>query len=301
MTMAEPTVQQQAPEVETGKKNIELEAFVNLTEDGALKKRIIKEGTGEYVPNGANVEVHYVGTLYSSGEKFDASRDRGTPFTFRIGQGQVIKGWDVGVKSMRVGELADLLCEPDYGYGARGSPPTIPPNSTLKFEVEVLGYEEVAETPQQHFAAAQKKREEGNALFRGQSIRAAKSAYSKALEHIDSSEGAGDGEEIRKMKIAVLGNLSMCGLKLGETNAAVGWCQQVLALEPSNTKASYRLGQAYQALSEFDSAIEALNQGIKADEAGSGDLKTLMAHVRKAKMEAGKKEKAMYKNMFGGR
>uniref|UniRef100_A0A3B4A4R7 peptidylprolyl isomerase n=1 Tax=Periophthalmus magnuspinnatus TaxID=409849 RepID=A0A3B4A4R7_9GOBI len=77
------------------------------------------------------------GTL-TNGEKFDSSKDRGRPFEFTLGQGEVIKGWDEGVAQMCVGEVARLTCTPDYAYGARGYPPVIPPNATLVFEVELL-------------------------------------------------------------------------------------------------------------------------------------------------------------------
>nr|6TZ8_C Chain C, FK506-binding protein 1 [Cryptococcus neoformans var. grubii H99]6TZ8_F Chain F, FK506-binding protein 1 [Cryptococcus neoformans var. grubii H99] len=98
----------------------------------------IKEGNGVDKPvKGDNVTIHYVGTLLD-GSKFDSSRDRGTPFVCRIGQGQVIRGWDEGVPQLSLGEKANLICTPDYAYGARGFPPVIPPNSTLKFEVELL-------------------------------------------------------------------------------------------------------------------------------------------------------------------
>ena len=78
------------------------------------------------------------GTLMD-GSKFDSSKDRGRPFQFVIGQGQVIKGWDEGMMQMSVGQHAKLTCTPDYAYGPRGFPPVIPPNSTLIFEVELLG------------------------------------------------------------------------------------------------------------------------------------------------------------------
>lgn len=86
---------------------------------------------------GATVNAHYVGKLLN-GNDFDSSRKRGRPFSFRIGIGQVIKGWDVGIASMSVGEKAVLVCAPDYAYGAGGHPPVIPANSTLAFEVELL-------------------------------------------------------------------------------------------------------------------------------------------------------------------
>ncbi|KIR58645.1 FK506-binding protein 1 [Cryptococcus bacillisporus CA1873] len=98
----------------------------------------ISAGDGKTFPRpGDSVTIHYVGTLLD-GSKFDSSRDRGTPFVCRIGQGQVIRGWDEGVPQLSVGQKANLICTPDYAYGARGFPPVIPPNSTLKFEVELL-------------------------------------------------------------------------------------------------------------------------------------------------------------------
>ncbi|GAA99646.1 hypothetical protein E5Q_06347 [Mixia osmundae IAM 14324] len=99
----------------------------------------ISPGDGKSYPKaGDNVSMHYVGTLQSNGNKFDSSRDRGTPFQTKIGVGQVIKGWDEGVPQLSLGEKAKLICTPDYAYGARGYPPVIPANSTLIFEVELL-------------------------------------------------------------------------------------------------------------------------------------------------------------------
>lgn len=94
-------------------------------------------GEGEEAISGALVSVHYVGTL-ENGEQFDSSRDRGQPFEFALGTGQVIAGWDEGIQGMRIGGIRELTIPPDLGYGAAGSPPVIPPDSTLLFEVELL-------------------------------------------------------------------------------------------------------------------------------------------------------------------
>lgn len=105
-----------------------------------IKKKLLKEGEGwEHPSKGDEVEVHYVGTLLD-GTQFDSSRDRGTPFKFKLGEGQVIKGWDEGIKTMKKGEKALFTIPPDMAYGESGSPPTIPPNATLQFEVELLSW-----------------------------------------------------------------------------------------------------------------------------------------------------------------
>ncbi|XP_076024062.1 peptidyl-prolyl cis-trans isomerase FKBP1A-like [Genypterus blacodes] len=101
----------------------------------------LKPGDGKTFPKkGQTCVVHYVGCL-TNGKQFDSSRDRSRPFKFSVGLGEVIKGWDEGVAQMSVGQSAKLTCSPDYAYGPRGSPPAIPPNATLIFDVELLRVE----------------------------------------------------------------------------------------------------------------------------------------------------------------
>jgi FKBP-type peptidyl-prolyl cis-trans isomerase FkpA len=102
-----------------------------------LEKTDLVVGNGAEATAGKRVTVHYVGTL-TDGRKFDASTDRGDPFKFRLGAGEVIRGWDEGVAGMRVGGKRKLTIPPELGYGARGFPPVIPANATLVFEVELL-------------------------------------------------------------------------------------------------------------------------------------------------------------------
>ncbi len=116
---------------------------VNMADEGTtttasgLQIKVIEIGTGDKAEAGKTAVVHYTGWLLD-GTKFDSSVDRGTPFEFPLGAGRVIKGWDEGVATMNIGGKVELIIPPDLAYGASGAGGVIPPNATLKFEVELL-------------------------------------------------------------------------------------------------------------------------------------------------------------------
>jgi FKBP-type peptidyl-prolyl cis-trans isomerase len=117
-----------APELQPAEQN---------TTSSGLVIEDLEVGTGAEAKAGDTVSVHYTGTL-TTGEKFDSSLDRGTPFSFTLGSGGVIKGWDEGVAGMKVGGKRKLTIPPELGYGAGGNPPVIPGNATLIFEIELM-------------------------------------------------------------------------------------------------------------------------------------------------------------------
>ena len=108
------------------------------TSKQGVEIEILKEGAGAIAKKGDTVSVHYVGTL-ENGTKFDSSVDRGTPFEFSLGAGQVIPGWDIGVEGMKIGEVRKLIIPSELAYGSNGAGNAIPPNATLIFEVQLLG------------------------------------------------------------------------------------------------------------------------------------------------------------------
>jgi peptidylprolyl isomerase len=113
-----------------------------VTTNSGLKYTDIVVGSGEVAEKGATCTMHYTGWLYENGKrgkKFDSSLDRNQPFPFKLGAGEVIKGWDEGVAGMKVGGKRELIIPPQLGYGAAGAGGVIPPNATLNFEVELLG------------------------------------------------------------------------------------------------------------------------------------------------------------------
>ena len=202
---------------------------VNLTDDGGVTKLILKEGTGECAAAKSNVKVHYVGRL-DDGTQFDSSRERGEPFEFQLGMGNVIKGWDIGIATMRVGELASLRCTAPYAYGERATG-KIPANATLTFEVEMLEWEAAAKsrsdmTTDELMAGSTKDKEAGNELFKAGDFVGAKRKYADGLtwhKHVYR-----ELEKANPIHVTLLVNTAACELKLdhfgGTWHASVCVC-----------------------------------------------------------------------------
>lgn len=176
------------------------DGFVDISEEknGGLLKKILVEGTGDCPPPGSKVKVHYVGTLHSDGSKFDSSRDRPGHFDFEVGVGQVIKGWDVGICTMKKGEKSILRASSDFAYGDHGSPPKIPGGATLNFEVELFSFKEKIKEPwemsaEERATFAVAKKELGNASVAKQDWAAAIEAYVDGTRYITHAEPGGRG------------------------------------------------------------------------------------------------------------
>jgi len=130
-----------AEQADTGKKTKPTVSAPNGAAPKKLTTKDLEEGTGVTAKSGDVVTVQYVGVNYKSGKEFDASWDRGEPFSFTLGGGEVIPGWDQGIEGMKVGGRRELIIPPELGYGAAGAPPAIPPNETLIFVVDLEAVE----------------------------------------------------------------------------------------------------------------------------------------------------------------
>eukprot|EP00056_Hartaetosiga_gracilis_P005441 m.84714 g.84714 ORF g.84714 m.84714 type:complete len:430 (-) comp12166_c0_seq1:115-1404(-) len=157
-----PVVEETSAEIveepqEDGEGTVVDEKVIDICGDGSILKEILKEGEGDATPPaGAKVSVHYTGTLLD-GSKFDSSRDRGQLFEFDLGMGRVIKGWDEGVATMKLGERAMFTIASDKAYGPSGSPPKIPPSATLKFDIELFKFNEYTDVSDGGDGTVQKK------------------------------------------------------------------------------------------------------------------------------------------------
>jgi len=304
------------PEIEEG--------FVDISEEqnGGLLKKILVEGTGDDTPpSGSHVEVHYVGTLHEGGEKFDSSRDRPGTFNFDVGVGQVIKGWDVGICSMKKGEKAILRCSSDFAYGDMGSPPKIPGGATLNFEVELFRWkikvkEPYAMTAEERAEFAAQQKDLGNTAFKAGDYDAAVEAYADGARYITHSDGGGDdsdddmgqssslgdtnklSDENKVLAVALLSNCAMARLKLKDAEPAVADLAKALAIDDKNVKATFRRAEAHFMLGNWNLAVADTERVLELDP-GNKAAEQLKMKAAAGEKQAKQKEKAMCAKMFG--
>lgn len=207
---------------------------ITPNQDGGVIKEIKRHGTADEHPmTGDKVFVHYVGTL-TDGTKFDSSRDRGQKFDFSLGTGNVIKAWDIGVASMKRGELAMLLCKSEYAYGKSGSPPKIPPNATLVFEVELFDWkgEDVSENKDEGVIRSQLQKGDGYLTPKEGAtceVHIVGRHQNREFENRDVSFVVGEGSEVgvvdgvdQAIKKFKKGEKSLLKVKAGYAYGAVG-------------------------------------------------------------------------------
>ena len=283
---------------------------VSVQQDGGVKKKILQVAPDDAEgppPKGCRVTAHYTGTLAKDGSKFDSSVDRGQPFKFDLGKGQVIRGWDEGFASMKVGEKAILEIAPDYGYGAAGSPPKIPPKATLHFEVELLAFEEKPKekwemTEEERAEKANKLKAEGTALFQKKDFVKAVMKYQDAANYSVGEGISGNDvpENERALYVSCWSNVAMCFLKTKDWSDCIHACNTVLEIddEAKNIKALYRRGFAYMNMGMFAEAKEDLKAAYEVDNANK-DVRKALATLKQKIADSKKKEKAAFGGFLG--
>jgi peptidylprolyl isomerase len=233
-------------------------SVIDITGDGKLTKEIITEGTGAQPKDGEKVEVHYTGTL-TDGTEFDSSRSRGSPFSFTIGTG-VIKGWSLGVATMKVGERAKFTIDSELGYGKGGSPPKIPADATLIFDIELLKIAPPSKKKEEAIAEANALCATAADSFKAGDFQAAVDSYLAAQEAIKSKYG----KEIDDLKLRLNRNLAVAYAKVANWRQALVHADKVLEKEAGDLRALHRKAEAHTALADFADARKAIDKGLAA-------------------------------------
>jgi len=290
--------------------------WIDISGDGGVMKKVTAAAPEDATSPepGSEVSAHYTGTLEADGSKFDSSRDRGQVFKFKVGQGQVIKAWDQGFATMKVGEQAVLKCRADYAYGEHGSPPSIPGGATLLFDVELIGWEVPKKqkwemTDAEKLEAAKELKAQGTEKFTAKSWALAAAAYDDAVTYCDDhmnalgddygTEGGGGAlsDDFAAVYISCLGNAAQCYINLLDYSSAIANCGKVLDKEPSNVKALYRRGLSRLKIGILDLAKKDLMAAYKVDPESKpvkAELKRLKVAVEQAKA----KERAAFGGVF---
>ena len=210
------------------------EEYINITEDGGVKKKIIKEGTGAQAVEGAEVHVNYIGRNKDN-KIFDQTKDK--PFTFKIGSHQVIKGWEIGVATMKIGEKSEFILAPEYAYGKQKVSDLIPENSTLTFEIELLKVEipkkEISEmTYEEKLAEGKKYKEEGVTKFKAGDISNARDLFTRAIAYLENMDKTKkEEEEGVNLYVTTLSNLCNCCNRLKEYHAIISYATKGLKIK----------------------------------------------------------------------
>ena len=224
---------------------------IYLTEDEKVIKYILNYGNNELPKKGQIITAHYTGRLLNN-NKFDSSYDRNEEFNFILGENKVIKMWELAFASMKKGEKAIIIGSSEYGYGINGSPPVIPSNASLHFELELIDFK-----PQQKdilkmsydkkIEKMMEYKNKGIVSFNNKDIPDSSNNFIKSLEYLCDE----DNEE----KINILNNLSICMGKLSDWNNSLLYSTKALKINNKNIKVLYRIALSYFELKEYEKCI----------------------------------------------
>ena len=216
------------------KKEEKKDEYINITEDGGVKKKIIKEGTGAQATEGSEVQVNYIGRNKDN-KIFDQTKDK--PFKFTIGSHQVIKGWEIGVKTMKIGEKSEFILAPEYAYGDKKVSDLIPENSTLTFEIELLKVEipkkEISKmTYEEKLAEGKKLKEEGVNKYKAGDITNARDMFTRATAYLENMDKTKEEEaEGVNLYVTILSNICNCCNRQNEYHAVVSYASKGLKIK----------------------------------------------------------------------
>ena len=263
-----------------------------------LTKEILVEGSGTSPITNQEVVVHYTGKL-KDGTVFDSSVKRKSPFKFILGVGQVIKGWDLVVATMKKGEKCIAHISSDLAYGAQGSPPTIPENAPLDFEIELISFEDKRKNApdmddEEKLNSAQEFKNKGNDYFKNKEFGQSIYSYQEALKYLEGYNVSNSDT----LLASIYCNLCICNNNVKSWSETIKYASKVIEKNSQNPKARYLRGLAYLSQGNSQDAISDFNIALKSN---PNDEK-LIQELKNAKVkyeEQKAKEKKAYKNLFG--
>lgn len=292
-----------------------------------MTKKIIHEGEGdEYPEDGYEVTVHYTGS-FEDGTEFDSSHSRGSPFNFTLGAGSVIKGWEIGLKTMRRNEIAEFSLPPELAYGERGSPPTIPPNARLNFIIELMDWaldDPEGQKPvykmslEERISKCHEKKNTGGTHFKDGKYDLAIKQYRDIMKLAEISEFRDDGklvelesvqlppesdqdktqrQELQQMLLVSYLNLALCYLKVNKFEESIANCNLALKQDPQNIKAHFRKGLAYLPTNDYEKALKQFEIVLELDP-NNAEARSRKNACHLALRNYYQKQKDMYKNLF---
>nr|XP_045000323.1 inactive peptidyl-prolyl cis-trans isomerase FKBP6 [Jaculus jaculus] len=287
--------------------------MLDISGDRGVLKDVIREGTGDAVTPDATVLVKYSGYLEHMDKPFDSNYFRKTPRLMKLGEDITLWGMELGLLSMRKGELARFLFKPTYAYGALGCPPLIPPSATVLFEIELLDFLDSAESDkfcalsaeqqgefplQKVLKVATTEREFGNYLFRQNRFSDAKARYKRALLLLHRRLAPPEEQHlVEAAKLLVFLNLSIVYLKLERPAMALRYGEQALLIDKRNAKALFRCGQACLLLNEYEQARDFLVRAQK-EQPCNHDINNELKKLSGSYKDYMDREKEMCHRMF---
>ncbi|KAK2816550.1 hypothetical protein Q7C36_022821 [Tachysurus vachellii] len=282
--------------------------------DGGILKEVVREGEGPLVPRDASVSIHFSGFLEYSDQPFQSTRSLKFPKMMKLGKDLTVWGLDVGLRTMRKGEFSRFLLKPRYAFGDMGCPPLIPPSATVLYEVQIIDYLDSAQVdeffallPEEQNLAplstllnvVDTERSFGNRCFNQSRYEDAKHRYKQALTLLRNRETAEEEERrrVEEASLPFLLNLSLVYLRLERPQKALQFGQRALKINPANTKALFRCGQACLDMNDYEKAEDYLTMA-QAKKPFDTDINNLLRKLAISYKEHLDKEKDMYSKMF---
>ena len=274
--------------------------FENILDDGKVQKHVLvksTEDTEDMPVDGQTARICYK-CRKSDYSIVDENTNSAEPFEFEVGSEEVIKGLNVGIRTMRVGETAVFKIHPDLAYGSTGSG-KISANETIYFEASLVGFAAKERTkadlsPEERLAMAAKSKEEGSALFAAGNQDEAKRLFEKTLDLLDWEKGA----EAFAMKVALRNNVALVCLNKQQWKECVVNCNSALELDKDNVKALYKKAKANRLMQEFDLATEVVQRALAVAPQDTALINELNL-IRRDKRDCEEKERKMFAKVLG--